>query len=148
MEAYGLYWGATKLRMVYHTSGGSKLDWTFPSVYDPLTRQHRHSIEFGHEKTVQPSEGLSVSIMPLSHGIHHQGISYESSAFFIDNDITNKSLLIFGDVEPDSVSGLSLNRSIWTVAAQRITERRLDSILIECSYCVSSRLLQQSTRAD
>lgn len=86
---------------------------------------------------MKPVKGLSASIMPLSHGIHHQGSPYESSAFFLDNDSTGKSLLIFGDVEPDSVSGLTLNKDIWTQTAKRIEEGRLSALLIECSYCVS-----------
>ncbi|KAK9900339.1 hypothetical protein P389DRAFT_165570 [Cystobasidium minutum MCA 4210] len=93
-------------------------------------------------KSVKPSKGLSASIMPLSHGIHHQGTSYESSAFFLENNATGKSILIFGDVEPDSVSGLSLNKDIWIESAKRMSAGRLNAMLIECSYC-SSRPKEQ-----
>lgn len=92
-------------------------------------------------KSVKPSKGLSASIMPLSHGIHHQGTSYESSAFFLENNATGKSILIFGDVEPDSVSGLSLNKDIWIESAKRMSAGRLNAMLIECSYCVSLWML-------
>lgn len=93
------------------------------------------STEYG--KTVQPSKGLTASIMPVSHGQHPHGTPYESSAYFIQNDRTKKEFLIFGDVEPDSVSGLSLNRQVWRVASHKIANGTLSTIFIECSYCVS-----------
>jgi hypothetical protein len=140
-EVYGPFSGVTKLQMASLTFGESKSGLGFIKVKRlpvPL-----RSIEFGPEKTFQPSKGLSAFAMPLSHGTHHQNTPYESSGFFIENDATNKTLLVFGDIEPDSVSGLSLNRSVWTVAAQRISEGRLSSMLIECSYCVSRTLSYQ-----
>lgn len=107
-----------------------------------------NSVTFGTDRTISPSKGLSASIVPLSHGIHHQGSPYESSAFFVNNEATGRSLLIFGDVEPDSISGLSLNKDIWTEAARRISEGRLSSMLIECSYCVSYMLTCFAKRQD
>lgn len=74
--------------------------------------------------------------MPLSHGRHHANTCYESSAFFINNEVDGRSVLIFGDVEADSVSGENYNRDIWQEAAKRIQAKRLNTILIECSYTV------------
>ena len=51
------------------------------------------------ETTAQPCKGLSASIMPLSHGRHHKDKLYESSAYFIENEHSGKSFLVFGDVE-------------------------------------------------
>lgn len=90
---------------------------------------------------------------PVSHGRHHKSSSYESSAFFIDNEETGRSFLIFGDVEADSVSQERFNRRIWKETARRIRRQVLNTIFLECSYSVSvpaclaqSSLLPKITR--
>ena len=61
---------------------------------------------------------------------------YDSSCFFIRDDATMKELLIFGDIEPDSVS-ISIprrNLPVWIYAAEKIHRGVLSTIFIECSY--------------
>ena len=58
----------------------------------------------------------------------------ESSAFFLRDDHTGNEVLIFGDVEPDSVSLSPRNEQIWSDAATKIAHGLLTGILIECSY--------------
>lgn len=91
-------------------------------------------------KPVSPLTYLKATIYPVSHGRHHNNTSYESSAFFIENEVTGRSFLIFGDVEPDSVSGESWNRKIWEETARRIRGGVLNTIFLECSYSVSLAL--------
>ncbi|EXJ83575.1 hypothetical protein A1O1_07198 [Capronia coronata CBS 617.96] len=62
-----------------------------------------------------------------------------SSAFFIRNDDTGHELLIFGDVEPDTVSMSPRNHIIWEDAAVKIANGTLRAIFIECSYDDSVR---------
>lgn len=62
-----------------------------------------------------------------------------SSAFFIRNDATGNELLIFGDVEPDSVSLFPRNHVIWDDATAKIMNGTLKAIFIECSYDDSVR---------
>jgi len=62
-----------------------------------------------------------------------------SSAFFIRNDETGHELLIFGDIEPDSVSMSPRNYIVWEDAAQKIANGTLKAIFIECSYDDSVR---------
>ncbi|KAI0698492.1 cyclic-AMP phosphodiesterase [Cytidiella melzeri] len=81
----------------------------------------------------QISDGVSVRTLPLCHGQTRSGQVYESTAFFIRNDASNKELLFFGDVEPDSVSKREENHDIWRVAAAKIPQT-LSAIFIECSY--------------
>lgn len=88
-------------------------------------------------KEISPLAGLRASLWPVSHGRHHNNTSYQSSAFFVNNEETGRSFLIFGDVEADSVSGESFNRRIWEETAMRIRRRNLDTIFLECSYSVS-----------
>ncbi|PQE12979.1 Cyclic-AMP phosphodiesterase class-II protein [Rutstroemia sp. NJR-2017a BBW] len=57
-----------------------------------------------------------------------------STAYFIQDKTTLREVLIFGDVEPDSISILPRNQYVWNDAAPKIVEGRLKAILIECSY--------------
>ncbi|PQE18645.1 Cyclic-AMP phosphodiesterase class-II protein [Rutstroemia sp. NJR-2017a BVV2] len=60
--------------------------------------------------------------------------AYNSTAYFIQDKTTLREVLIFGDVEPDSISILPRNQYVWNDAAPKIVEGRLKAILIECSY--------------
>ncbi|KAI3328269.1 cAMP phosphodiesterase class-II [Ustulina deusta] len=59
---------------------------------------------------------------------------YDSSAYFIRDNATGREVLIFGDVEPDSMSLSPRNLGIWQEAAPRIANGNLAAIFIECSY--------------
>ena len=58
----------------------------------------------------------------------------ESSAFFLRDDHSGDEILIFGDVEPDSLSLSPRTAQVWTDAAPKVANRTLKGILIECSY--------------
>lgn len=58
----------------------------------------------------------------------------ESSAYFIQDQATRREILVFGDVEPDSVSLYPRNSRIWREAAQKIVSGTLPAVFIECSY--------------
>ncbi|KAG7291020.1 hypothetical protein NEMBOFW57_001028 [Staphylotrichum longicolle] len=59
---------------------------------------------------------------------------YDSSVYFIRDISTGREILIFGDVEPDSVSLSPRNRQVWQEAAPKIAAGNLKAIFIECSY--------------
>ncbi|KAM7195690.1 cAMP phosphodiesterases class-II domain containing protein, partial [Rhypophila sp. PSN 637] len=59
---------------------------------------------------------------------------YDSSAYFIRDVSTGREILIFGDVEPDSLSLSPRNEKIWQEAAPKIANGKLTAIFIECSY--------------
>lgn len=59
---------------------------------------------------------------------------YDSSAYFIRDITTGSEVLIFGDLEPDSVSLSPRNKHVWSEAAPRIASGALTGIFIECSY--------------
>ncbi|KAI0399274.1 cAMP phosphodiesterase class-II [Xylaria palmicola] len=59
---------------------------------------------------------------------------YDSSAYFIRDEATGREILMFGDVEPDSISLTPRNLGIWQEAAPRIAKGNLVAIFIECSY--------------
>lgn len=58
----------------------------------------------------------------------------DSTAFFIRDYDTSREVLIFGDVEPDSISRVPRLAGIWAEAAPKIAEGILGGIFIECSY--------------
>ncbi|KAH8879142.1 hypothetical protein GQ53DRAFT_622090, partial [Thozetella sp. PMI_491] len=59
---------------------------------------------------------------------------YDSSAYFLRDMATGREILIFGDVEPDSISLSPRNLQIWQEAAPKIVAGNLAAIFIECSY--------------
>ena len=59
---------------------------------------------------------------------------YDSSAFFIRDDETGREILVFGDVEPDSISLSPRTERVWNDAAPKIFAGSLKGIFIECSY--------------
>ncbi|PYI23015.1 hypothetical protein BO86DRAFT_45917 [Aspergillus japonicus CBS 114.51] len=58
----------------------------------------------------------------------------ESSVFFIRCPVAKREVMIFGDVEPDSISRNPRNKRVWEVAAPKIASGQLRAIFIECSY--------------
>lgn len=58
----------------------------------------------------------------------------ESSAFFIQDEHSGREIIIFGDIEPDSVSLEPRNQRVWEIAAPKIASGSLRAIFIECSY--------------
>ena len=59
---------------------------------------------------------------------------YDSSSYFIRDVDTGVEVLIFGDVEGDSISMNPRNLHIWQEAAPKVITGKLKAILIECSY--------------
>lgn len=59
---------------------------------------------------------------------------YDSSTYFIRDIATGREIVIFGDVEPDSLSSHPRNHVIWSEAAPKIASGSLTGIFIECSY--------------
>lgn len=86
---------------------------------------------FSGEQGQRPSHVAANSI-PADHCV------VDSSAFFIRTESTittpTKEILIFGDVEPDSLSLSPRTAYIWAEAAPKIATGILTGIFIECSY--------------
>ena len=104
-----------------HGSGSGNTHEAFNEAMSRRASQHavtptnlQHSQSYGH-----PSDMMR----PI-----------DSSAFFLRDDHTGYEVLIFGDVEPDSLSLSPRNSQVWSDAASKITAGLLTGILIECSY--------------
>ncbi|KAI5851169.1 cAMP phosphodiesterases class-II-domain-containing protein [Morchella snyderi] len=114
---------------------------------------------------VEVSKGLSVQAWPISHGhcmnthSHRGSISagaerspggtikrmcvYDSAVFFIRDEATKQEAMMWGDVEPDSLSLSPRNHPAWDEAATKFHQGLLSTIFIECSYdcCQPDRAL-------
>jgi hypothetical protein len=90
----------------------------------------------GYRQTVgylDLNRDMSVSSMPVTHGLTKTGSVYESAVYFLRNNVTQRELLFFGDVEPDSISSKPQSINVWKAAAPKIPHT-LASIFIECSW--------------
>lgn len=114
--------------------------------------QQQQQLNFAHERansllpgSSMPMPGssvraptMSLPTISLAGGSGHSptGIpcTYDSSSYFIRDVETGVEVLIFGDVEGDSISANPRNLRIWLEAAPKIVAGKLKAILIECSY--------------
>lgn len=113
-----------------------------PELPIPMARRET----YGHLYTGPPSISRRQSM--LGQGMYAGGGSpqfagmdmeqracvYDSSAYFIQEPTFRREVLIFGDVEPDSISLSPRNLLIWQEAAPKIAAGTLSAIFIECSY--------------
>jgi len=128
--------------------GWNQSDYNFPS-----RRLSRISDDHGYFAAVaqqQPQAPSQLPPVPMTPGVggappaahfdpNHLFEPVASSAFFIRNDATGNELLIFGDIEPDSVSMSPRNYIVWDDAAGKFASGSLKAIFIECSYDDSVR---------
>lgn len=89
------------------------------SVQNPQPRQSFYGSQ-------QPSPGMSAA--------DQQSCVVDSTAFFVRDTKTGREVLIFGDVEPDSLSLSPRNHVVWQAAASRIAHGLLGGVFIESSY--------------
>lgn len=62
------------------------------------------------------------------------GGAVDSTAYFVRDTATSREVLIFGDVEADSISVAPRLARVWAEAAPKIAAGILGGIFIECSY--------------
>lgn len=106
---------------------------------------HNHSKRGSGSGNTQESFTDSISRRPSAnvmipgagvpnHGGHAGWCVTDSSAFFLRDEHTGNEILIFGDVEPDSLSLSPRTAQVWSDAAPKIANGLLKGIFIECSY--------------
>jgi cAMP phosphodiesterase len=77
---------------------------------------------------------LSHSAISSQGDLRESVCVYDSSAYFLRDVVTGREVLIFGDVEPDSISLSPRNLQIWQEAAPKIAAGTLAAVFLECSY--------------
>lgn len=114
-------------------------------------------------KVVPLENGLTVRAFPISHGAslisddtanfsairtasHFPAVcgplsghlsTTVSTAFVFTHTHKDCDVLFMGDVEPDTVSGSSLNRHVLEAVAPRAAQGKLRAVFLECSYSSS-----------
>lgn len=116
------------------------------NVHDVVTTPGRHfgprSYDSGHESSyLNMGDAASSHILHDSSASHHtisaggdNGQTVDSTAFFVRDVLTAREILVFGDVEPDSLALSPRLARIWAEAAPKIVNKVLNGIFIECSY--------------
>lgn len=80
------------------------------------------------------NESYTVIRFDLSHGkIAHSNKSYESLAFLLRCNASDTKLLVFGDLESDTVLGQPKNKVVWNAVAPYVLDATLKCIILECS---------------
>ncbi|WEW54827.1 3',5'-cyclic-nucleotide phosphodiesterase pde1 [Emydomyces testavorans] len=115
--------------------------------YNPETGQHHRAesaVFTTTESVLLPSRRVSIDASEIrTFSPAHPGgnggkdptlATVESSAFFMRDESTGAEIIIFGDMEPDSISLEPRNAGVWDAAAPKIASGTLRAIFIECSY--------------
>ncbi len=119
--------------MERHAHRGSTSSSRFGSVDAPSLISPRPQVN-------NAASGASSFFRPTAPGHSLSGQErdsvcvYDSSAYFIRDAVSGREILMFGDVEPDSLSLSPRNHGVWLEAAPRIANGNLAAIFIECSY--------------
>ena len=104
---------------------------------------HNHGRHSSGSGNTQEAFSESLSRRPSQNVMTPQGFQHtqsygpcvtDSSAFFLRDDHTGNEILIFGDVEPDSLSISPRTAQVWSDATPKIATGLLKGVLIECSY--------------
>ena len=98
-----------------------------------------HNLEQFNDSFSRRASQSAMTPNSMQHGRDHTSFSVgpcitDSSAFFLRDDHTGSEVLIFGDVEPDSLSLSPRTAQVWADAAPKVASGLLRGILIECSY--------------
>ncbi|KAJ9151767.1 Cyclic-AMP phosphodiesterase, class-II [Pleurostoma richardsiae] len=120
--------------------GSGMADVGIHSPHSPRTYRPQRSSGTGlgllqQSQSQQDSRRSSVADVTNSPASPLESICvYDSSAYFIRDLATGREILIFGDVESDSISLSPRNRQLWCEAAPKVVAGKLAAIFIECSY--------------
>ncbi|KAI4199112.1 MAG: hypothetical protein LQ346_002631 [Caloplaca aetnensis] len=119
-------WSVSHGECMKHNHQGSYSSESAEPGYSPYysRRSSRKDISSG-----SMDSGRSQTFLPVS-----EKKAYDSAAYFLRDEHTGKEILIFGDVEPDSVSLNPRTARVWQDAAAKMSAGLLTGILIECSY--------------
>ena len=147
-------WSVSHGRCRRTHSGGHQRDGSFGFAPDgyPFSSRRISQVSDGymnagplpHHASIQgviPQPGF-----PKTPGAHSESADpnthfqpVDSSAFFIRNDSSGDEIIIFGDIEPDSISLHPRNQVVWEDAAPKVVSGTLKAIFIECSFDDSVR---------
>ena len=93
-----------------------------------------HPVSHGHCMKQHAHLGrLSTAGLELPQPRAHWCV-LDSAVYFIRDAASGRECMMWGDVEPDSISLDPRNREVWGLAAGKFREGLLGAVFIECSY--------------
>lgn len=131
--AMGFNTGMLSPRSIAHHNASPGLA-TFFQQHQLSMAQDRAGSMLGVNGVPAGGRGPGGLSLPGGHSPTEVPCVYDSSSYFIRDVETGVEVLIFGDVEGDSISVNPRNLRIWQEAAPKIALGKLKAILIECSY--------------
>lgn len=131
--AMGFNTGMLSPRSIAHHNASPGLA-TFFQQHQLSMAQDRAGSMLGVNGVPAGGRGPGGLSLPSGHSPTEVPCVYDSSSYFIRDVETGVEVLIFGDVEGDSISVNPRNLQIWQEAAPKIAIGKLKAILIECSY--------------
>jgi elongation factor 1-gamma len=119
----------------HHTHSRSVTHPHNTPIVSALKLQDPGTTDAGRRSSIfsQPSQPGTPTFFAGQDPISQQFV-VDSTAYFIRADHSGREILIFGDVEPDSISLCPRTHIVWDEAAPKIAAGLLSGILIECSY--------------
>jgi 3',5'-cyclic-nucleotide phosphodiesterase len=134
----GLVWpNMSKFNMVKLSSHEYWQTFSINDTYSVTIFDLSHGKMVPHdENTSQRPESPNYSRHTYDDNFENYN-NYISSAFLVTHELSNSSVLIFGDFEADTVSKLGKNKRIWCKIAPMLLhpEKQLKGIILECSTC-------------
>ncbi|KAL9594413.1 MAG: hypothetical protein Q9219_007050 [cf. Caloplaca sp. 3 TL-2023] len=119
----------------WSVSHGECMNHNHKANYGPETAEASYSPYYSRRSSRKDmSTGSMDSIRSQALPQAPEKKAYDSAAYFLRDEQTGKEVLIFGDVEPDSVSLNPRTTRVWQDAAAKLSAGLLTGILIECSY--------------
>ncbi|KAF2197153.1 hypothetical protein GQ43DRAFT_381631 [Delitschia confertaspora ATCC 74209] len=109
------------------------------STSNPMQLSTPQSHQLGNITVAEdPGRASAVTAPTPQGGPQYEQCVIDSTAYFIRTEATHhtpaREILIFGDVEPDSISLSPHTHLVWSEAAPKIANGMLAGIFIECSY--------------
>jgi cAMP phosphodiesterase len=95
-----------------------------------MAPRHKHHAHSTNSVRVAVSAVAEVVEIPASEST----CVVDSTAFFVRDEESGREVLVFGDVEPDSLSMRPRTEKVWSDAAAKVAKGTLAAIFIECSY--------------
>lgn len=116
-------------------------DFSFPSRRMSRVSDDYGYVGSGHHPS-QYNAGAPQTPGPAPSEKDTHLIPVDSSAFFLRSEDADAEIIVFGDLEPDSLSLQPRNHVVWDDAAPKIISGSLRAIFIECSFAGTPSLLK------
>ncbi|WFD05341.1 3',5'-cyclic-nucleotide phosphodiesterase [Malassezia vespertilionis] len=132
------------LRPYVHIATDRSMDVGIPLLLHPGISVVPYAISHGMSILEEGADAHSQFDMPVPDACSLGPIAHcVSTAFMLTNCRLDRDVLVrcnisltqfLGDVEPDSIGGMHLNKMLWEKIAPRVAAKKMTTMFIECSF--------------